>query len=88
MAPNAVARHRGAGAKGERDRTAPARVRYHRERAALASVLKNYSLFTLLWLLPLYFVQVLLAPSVCWHRGVVGGPSSRGAPANCAVDVA
>ncbi|HCP62512.1 MAG TPA: hypothetical protein DIU14_08610 [Actinobacteria bacterium] len=59
MAPNAVARHRGAGAKGERDRTAPARVRYHRERAALASVLKNYSLFTLLWLLPLYFVQGL-----------------------------
>jgi GT2 family glycosyltransferase len=57
MTPKAVVRHRGAGGRGEREATVPARMRYHTERVALASLLKNYGLLTLVWILPLYFVQ-------------------------------
>ena len=57
MTPLAVAHHREATARGERPGGPPeVRVRYERERAALASMLKNYSLLSLLWVLPLYLV--------------------------------
>jgi GT2 family glycosyltransferase len=64
MTPKAVARHRGAGGRGEREATMPARLRYHTERVALASLLKNYGLLTLVWILPLYFVQGLVRVAV------------------------
>jgi GT2 family glycosyltransferase len=58
MTPKAVARHRGATVRGERTHgPGPGRVRYHTERAALASVLKNYGLLSLAWILPLSFLQ-------------------------------
>jgi len=61
MAPAAVARHRGASIHGEReDSEARARYRYQLERAALASILKNYGLLSLVWILPLYVVQGLI----------------------------
>ncbi|MGH2573327.1 MAG: glycosyltransferase [Actinomycetota bacterium] len=61
MAPQALARHREATLRGERDGL-PARGRfhYHRERGALASLLKNYGLLSLLWILPAYLVQGLI----------------------------
>src|SRR5206468_3503400 len=62
MTPKAVARHRGAGGRGEREATLPARMRYHTERVALASLLKNYGLLTLAWVLPLYFGDGLRPP--------------------------
>jgi GT2 family glycosyltransferase len=64
MTPKAVARHRGAGIRGERVATVPSRMRYHSERVALASLLKNYGLLTLVWILPLYFVQGLVRVGV------------------------
>jgi GT2 family glycosyltransferase len=57
MTPKAVVRHRGASGRGEREGTVPARMRYHTERVALASILKNYGLLTLVWIFPLYLVQ-------------------------------
>jgi GT2 family glycosyltransferase len=54
MTPLARVRHRRAGATGERDQ--PQRrhsERYYEDRAALASLLKNASAVSLLWLLPL-----------------------------------
>jgi GT2 family glycosyltransferase len=58
MTPLATARHRGSSMRGERaDRRAAKRERYFAERAALASMLKNYGLITLLWVLPLYLLQ-------------------------------
>jgi GT2 family glycosyltransferase len=58
MTPLATARHRGASMRGERaDRRAAKRGRYFAERAALASMLKNYGVLTLLWVLPLYLLQ-------------------------------
>jgi GT2 family glycosyltransferase len=57
MTPLAVVRHRGAGVRGERRQEHRRRSsRYHAERAALASMLKDYGLLTLLWLLPVYVV--------------------------------
>ncbi|HXF57278.1 MAG TPA: glycosyltransferase family 2 protein, partial [Actinomycetota bacterium] len=58
VAPGAVALHRAATLRGEREGSAAegARRRYHRERGALASMLKNYSLPSLAWVLPLYFL--------------------------------
>jgi GT2 family glycosyltransferase len=58
MVPGAVALHRGATLRGERPGSVAEgpRRRYHRERGALASMLKNYSLPSLLWVLPLYLV--------------------------------
>jgi GT2 family glycosyltransferase len=55
MAPRAVARHRDASVRG--DRPGPSvrpRARYERDRAALASLLKNYGMLSLAWVLPLY----------------------------------
>ena len=61
MTPNAVAHHREATSRGKRPGgPTEVRVRYERERAALASMLKNYSFFSLLWVLPLYLVLGLL----------------------------
>ena len=60
MTPKAVARHRGASARSERAGAPESqRVRYHRERVALASLLKNYSILSLVWIMPLYVVQGL-----------------------------
>jgi GT2 family glycosyltransferase len=49
MTPAAVARRRAL--------PADAAPRYHRERTALAGVLKNYGAVSLLWILPLYLAQ-------------------------------
>jgi GT2 family glycosyltransferase len=54
MTPLAVARHRGASERGERAQDHRRRSRYYAERAGLASMLKDYGLLTLLWLLPVY----------------------------------
>ncbi len=57
MTPLAVARHREATARGERPVEHRRRsTRYYAERAGLASMLKDYGLFTLIWLLPVYAV--------------------------------
>jgi GT2 family glycosyltransferase len=64
MTPRAVARHRGATGRGERGGSAPSRLRYHTERVALASILKNYGLLSLLWILPLSFLQGLVRVGV------------------------
>ncbi len=61
MTPRAVARHRSAGVQGERP--APPGTsgrRYDQERGALASILKNYGLLSLVWVLPLYLIQGLI----------------------------
>jgi GT2 family glycosyltransferase len=60
MVPRAVALHRLAGRRGERDGTGPDRERYLAERAGLMSVLKNFRFLTLLWVLPLYAAQGLV----------------------------
>jgi GT2 family glycosyltransferase len=61
MTPLAQARHRDAGALGERpERHRRRSSRYHAERSGLASMLKDYSVVTLLWLLPLYAVAGLV----------------------------
>ncbi|HEX9235703.1 MAG TPA: glycosyltransferase family 2 protein, partial [Actinomycetota bacterium] len=50
MTPRAEAVHRGATVRGEREGAADrSRIRYDRERAALAGILKNYGLLTLAW---------------------------------------
>ena len=56
MTPLAQARHRGAAARGERDRGQRRPTRYHAERAGLAAMLKDYGFLTLVWLFPLYAV--------------------------------
>jgi GT2 family glycosyltransferase len=57
MTPLALARHRGASARGEREQGHRHRSsRYFAERAGLASMLKDYGLLTLLWLMPVYAV--------------------------------
>lgn len=54
ITPLARARHRGASSRGERPAERHHRSdRYYEDRAALAAMLKNYSLLSLLWLLPL-----------------------------------
>jgi GT2 family glycosyltransferase len=60
MTPRAVAQHRGATSRRERSGVLETRLQYERERVALASMLKNYGLLSLLWLLPLYLVQGLV----------------------------
>ena len=61
MTPKALARHKEASLRGERVGTSSSdRWRYYRERAALASMLKNYGLLSLLWVLPLYLLQGLV----------------------------
>jgi GT2 family glycosyltransferase len=55
MTPLAVARHREASGRGERPQEHRRRSsRYYAERAGLASMLKDYGLLTLIWLLPVY----------------------------------
>src|SRR5436190_17372367 len=55
MTPLGRARHMDASSRGERpDDPTPRSGRYYGERAALASMLKNYGLLSLLTLLPLY----------------------------------
>lgn len=58
MTPLAQARHRGAATRGEREGGAhrDRGLRYQAERASLASMLKNYGVLSLLWLLPLHLV--------------------------------
>jgi GT2 family glycosyltransferase len=57
MTPLARARHMGAETRGRRPREEPVRSeRYYGDRAALAAMLKNYRLRSLLLLLPLYAV--------------------------------
>ena len=57
MTPLATARHRDATARGERGQEQRSRsTRYYAERAGLASMLKDYGVLTLLWLLPVYTV--------------------------------
>jgi GT2 family glycosyltransferase len=56
MTPLATARHRGATGRGERQEHRHRSSRYYSERAALATMLKNYRLLTLLWLVPVYLV--------------------------------
>jgi GT2 family glycosyltransferase len=59
--PTAVALHPADTRRGRRRRPgARAAVRYHRERAAVASMLKNYGLISLLWVLPATAVQGLI----------------------------
>jgi GT2 family glycosyltransferase len=54
MTPLARTRHRGATAAGERGSTPRERsARYREDRAAIASMLKNDSVFSLVWILPL-----------------------------------
>lgn len=61
MTPLAVARHAAATVRGERPSERHARPpRYYAERAGLASMLKDYGLVTLLWLLPLYAIVGLV----------------------------
>lgn len=57
--PRAVAVHRLAGQRGERDGLDAEGERYLAERVGLLSLLKNYRLITLLWVLPLYTVQAV-----------------------------
>ncbi len=61
MTPRAVARHRSAGSRGERPPVAGTTFGgYDQERGALASILKNYGLLSLVWILPIYVLQGLI----------------------------
>jgi GT2 family glycosyltransferase len=64
MTPRAVARHRSAGVRGERAEPGTTVRRYDQERGALASILKNYGLLSLAWVLPLYLIQGLIRLAV------------------------
>ena len=64
MTPAAVARHRRAGWRGERAATGRRRERFDRERSALASLLKNYGLLSLLSVLPAYAATGLIRLAV------------------------
>lgn len=60
VAPAAVVRHREAGARGERaGARGNERSGYVVQRSSLAALLKNYSLLSLAWILPLYGLQGL-----------------------------
>jgi GT2 family glycosyltransferase len=54
--PRAVAFHRSAGMRRERPRPHGVHERYHADRTALASLLTNERIVTLLWVLPLFAV--------------------------------
>jgi GT2 family glycosyltransferase len=56
MTPLARVRHRGSSAAGDAKPEGHHSVRYEEDRAALAAMLKNYSLLSLLWLLPLSLI--------------------------------
>ncbi len=55
MTPRARVRHRAAGERDDRPGVERSR-RHEEDRAALAAVLKNYSLVSLLWILPVWLV--------------------------------
>jgi GT2 family glycosyltransferase len=57
VAPAAVVQHGAVGERGERRAGPPRRERYVAERAGLLSLLKNYRVLTLAWVLPIYLVQ-------------------------------
>ncbi|MGH2739958.1 MAG: glycosyltransferase [Actinomycetota bacterium] len=57
--PRAAVRHREAGDRGERPDSDLGEDRYLSERAALASLLKNYGFVSLAWVLPLFLFQGL-----------------------------
>jgi GT2 family glycosyltransferase len=57
VTPSAIVQHLRAGGSGRRPGGPVPRARYRVERAALAALLTNYRLVTLLWVLPLYAVQ-------------------------------
>jgi GT2 family glycosyltransferase len=59
VTPSAIVHHLQAGGAGQRPGGPRPRDRYRVERAALAALLTNYRLVTLLWVLPLYVVQGL-----------------------------
>lgn len=60
MTPLAKVRHRGASTRGERPESHRRRSsRYFAERSGLASMLKDYGIPTLLWILPLYAIAGL-----------------------------
>ncbi|MDP9341686.1 MAG: glycosyltransferase family 2 protein [Actinomycetota bacterium] len=65
MAPAARARHHDSVDDGTRYGRDADRPLYHEERTTLASMLKNYGLFSLLWILPLYVIQSVVK-SVAW----------------------
>lgn len=54
VAPKAIAFHRMAGARRERPRPRAVQERYHADRTALAALLANERVITLLWVLPLF----------------------------------
>jgi GT2 family glycosyltransferase len=56
MTPLAQVRHRDARATGERPEDGHHGRQYQAERAALAAMLKNYGVLSLIWLLPLHLV--------------------------------
>lgn len=61
MTPLARTRHRAATAAGERSISErPRSARYREDRAAIASMLKNYSVLSLLWITPLALVMGLV----------------------------
>jgi GT2 family glycosyltransferase len=60
VTPRAVARHMSAGLTGQRLAAHDVARRYEQERGAVASILKNYGLLTLIWILPLYLFQALI----------------------------
>jgi GT2 family glycosyltransferase len=55
--PGATVHHRSAGDRAERPGIRVDRGRYFDERANLTGILKNYRLFTLLWIFPLFLLQ-------------------------------
>jgi GT2 family glycosyltransferase len=60
MTPLAQVRHRDARATGARAERGRHSAQYYAERSALAAMLKNYSVLSLLWLLPLHVVFGIL----------------------------
>jgi GT2 family glycosyltransferase len=61
MTPLAKVRHRSASTRGERPEPHRRRSsRYYAERSGLASMLKDYGIPTLLWILPLYSIASLV----------------------------
>ena len=57
MDPAALVRHRSAGDRGAREGVPLERGREFDERSALVAMMKNYRLFTLLWVMPLVLLQ-------------------------------
>ena len=75
--PKAVAYHRQAGMRSERPRPHGIHERYHADRTALAALLTNERIVTLLWVLPLFAVLGLgrLVSSLLMRRFDLAGES-------------